>query len=430
MKHSMYNICIKHKSGNYIAYNTFTTSIVELDEDFYIRFNNLDLTSEEIEQLYEMGFIVNDDEDELLRQKLIRSNASFQDYGKVAGVFIAPTMACNARCAYCYEAGVKHKAMNSATIEATKKFLLKHHVVDKPMWIDWFGGEPTLAVDTILDISDFLTSNGIEFISYMTTNAYLLTKELMLKIKDKVNLKHLQITVDAIGEEYNQIKNFTYKDANAFEVVMKNLEDILSFSDVSVGVRINFHPNEIERAEKILDYLNQRFGDCPNISLYTAPINGIDVPAIFEEFSCENPMLTLLKKTISMGRENANRTQYDFDEYKYSLMAPVASHCSATRIHSYSIDSDGLLYKCHRQLGQGKDVAVGDVFSGVEYNSNYNFWCSGDLPYKECETCKLLPCCQGGCHIELLNRNPNARCCRVQKNFLEQLITYLYELDK
>ena len=42
MKHSRFNISIKNKNGNYIVYNTFTTSMVELDEDFNQRFINLD----------------------------------------------------------------------------------------------------------------------------------------------------------------------------------------------------------------------------------------------------------------------------------------------------------------------------------------------------------------------------------------------------
>ncbi len=430
MKHSQFNISIKNKNGNYIVYNTFTTSMIELDEDFNQRFNNLELTQEEMDTLTEMGYLVRDDEDELLRQKLIRNEISYQDYGKVAGLFIAPTMACNARCSYCYEAGVKHKKMSNDTIEYVKSFIINNCVTDKPLWIDWFGGEPTLGIDTILDISDFLKVHNIDFISYMTSNAYLLDKKTMEKIKDRINLKHLQITIDAIGEEYNKIKNFVYDGVDAFNVVMQNVSDILAHKDVSVGIRVNFHPNQIDRANAIVDYLNDKFGANDNISIYTAPINGINIPTVFDHYDCENPMLTLLKKTIEMGRKEAKiNNAEDFDEYKYSLMAPIASHCSATRVHAYSIDADGLLYKCHRQLGQGKSVAVGDVFNGINYNDNFKFWCDGELPYSECNTCKLLPCCQGGCHIELLNKNPNAKCCRVQKGFLEELITYLYELE-
>ena len=83
MKHSIYNICLKNKNGNYIAYNTFTTSLVEFDEPFYNKFLNMELLKSEVDSLYEMGFLVKDDEDELLRQNLIRINASYQDYNKV-----------------------------------------------------------------------------------------------------------------------------------------------------------------------------------------------------------------------------------------------------------------------------------------------------------------------------------------------------------
>ena len=430
MKHSRFNISIKNKNGNYIVYNTFTTSMVELDEDFNQRFINLDLTQEEFDTLFEMGYLVHDDEDELLRQKLIRNEISYQDYGKIAGLFIAPTMACNARCSYCYEAGVKPKKMSKDTIEHVKAFIVNNCVTGKPLWIDWFGGEPTLGIDTILEISDFLRQQNINFISYMTSNAFLLDKKTMEKIKERINLKRLQITIDAIGEEYNRIKNFVYDGVDAFNVVIQNVADILTHKDVSVGIRVNFHPNHIDRANAIVDYLNEKFGINENISIYTAPINGIDVPTVFEHYDCENPMFTLLKKTMEIGRNNAKTNNVaGFDKYKYSLMAPIGSHCYATRVHAYAIDAEGLLFKCHRQLGQGKSVAVGDVFHGISYNNNFKFWCNGELPYDECNTCKLLPFCQGGCHMELLNKNPKAKCCRVQKAFLGELISYLYELE-
>jgi len=43
--------------------------------------------------------------------------------------------------------------------------------------IDWYGGEPLLAIDTIDRISTYLINKKINFTAGMVTNGYLLTPE-------------------------------------------------------------------------------------------------------------------------------------------------------------------------------------------------------------------------------------------------------------
>lgn len=63
-------------------------------------------------------------------------------------------------------------------VEAIKTYLTNNINKFKQVNLSWFGGEPTLCKETILDISNHLINlkNGLpdSFHSSMTTNAYLL----------------------------------------------------------------------------------------------------------------------------------------------------------------------------------------------------------------------------------------------------------------
>ena len=92
-------------------------------------------------------------------------------------LILFPTEKCNFRCLYCYEDHVGEK-MSSDTISSIKKFLVKKIPLLKLFELEWFGGEPLLAKDIVIDITNFAQNlcnqYGVKFVSVMTTNGYLL----------------------------------------------------------------------------------------------------------------------------------------------------------------------------------------------------------------------------------------------------------------
>ena len=118
-----------------------------------------------------------------------------------------------------------------------------------------------MARDMIDYISRSLLSRGIEILSVITTNGYLIDDEVIEKSKTYWNIRRFQITIDDIGDAYNQIKAFV-EPGNAFERVTGNIEKLLQ-NDIKVNIRINFDPNHIEGTLKTIDYLQERFGKYP-----------------------------------------------------------------------------------------------------------------------------------------------------------------------
>ena len=118
MKPSMFIISQKGENpGTILLYSTFSTSIVELEENVYNAiFCNSDYSryTDEVAALFEMGFLIDDNKNEAaylksLRRVTLESNTSSPTY-----YIICPTTGCNARCYYCFEKGVVQKRMNKA----------------------------------------------------------------------------------------------------------------------------------------------------------------------------------------------------------------------------------------------------------------------------------------------------------------------------
>ena len=104
MKPSIFNIAQLFR-GNILLYNTYSTSMVELEPQVYtdiFEHGNNSYTTE-IEQLMQMGFLVDDSIDELAEQKQLRDTVVSSSGSTISNIIIAPTLACNAHCFYCFE---------------------------------------------------------------------------------------------------------------------------------------------------------------------------------------------------------------------------------------------------------------------------------------------------------------------------------------
>lgn len=441
MKKSMFNISQSIENG-ILLYNTFTTSLVELSEDLYQSiFVEGDFSSPEIHSLYDMGFLVDDACDEILTMENIRRNVLEHSSEKIANIIIAPTLECNAHCFYCFENGFRNGRMSIETADALVEFLKQRWNGDK-LGITWFGGEPLLASDIIDYISSKLRENNIIYGCKITTNGSLFSKDIAQKAISLWNVEKVQITIDAVGEEYNRIKNYDKQYENAFSLVMQNITDALSLG-INIKVRINFDPDRKNKALDIMNYLLGHFENSSNLKIYFAPIDADDeivknISNEFEEYD-EHPYIALIK----FGREHhlykgfpdmeddcSDNHEYDTHGLLKKLkMYPSPINCYATCPNVFSIGPDGDIYKCHRALGR-KDYASGNVRTGIEENDAYRFFCNTELTYDECTSCAILPICQGGCKINAQFYCGKEACAPSKAIIKDLIILYREDMSK
>ena len=124
---------------------------------------------------------------------LVNSSKQFEQYmycvdqlKNTLFLVIMPTEACNFRCIYCYE---HHDAvtMSRQTIDGVKIFLgdvIANNSFSQ-IEVSWFGGEPTLCLNTIEEIMHFIRDaacEGTKIDSTITTNGYLLTRDNFVRL--------------------------------------------------------------------------------------------------------------------------------------------------------------------------------------------------------------------------------------------------------
>ena len=423
--------------GKIALFQTLTSSVVRMNNDFYNKFfvNRTYCGDEdELIALKRMGYFVDDDCDEVYKLSVIRKQHQYSKNG-ISNAVIAVTTDCNARCYYCYENGIERAPMSMDTAAGVVDFLDKN-CKNRKLVIQWFGGEPLCADDVIDYISTELVKRGIELSGLITTNGYAITEEICRKAKDVWNVKRFQVPVDAIGEAYNRIKNYKdiQPDESPFHRLIDNIHMLLNFG-FHVNVRTNFNPNDIEPSREVLRYLAKKFKGENRFFAYPAPITGANMQSVVD-FKAEegklHPYLDLLLETRNLGffcptlLKEENYLEGDEALSGISL-ASRPTGCYATLPNVFAIDSKGDLYKCHRMLGRGKECTCGNVFDGVSYNKTLKEFCDDTPCYDECA---LMPICHGGCKVKK-QWYGSVNGCMAIKGIVNELIRiYICELDR
>lgn len=113
------------------------------------------------------------------------------------GLTVAPTMACNFRCPYCYEKGKEYVTMNRETVNKVKKYFNNLKERYRHVAITWYGGEPLLAFPIIEELMESIYEKfERKYVAVsVVTNGYLLTENVARKMK-KLNISSIQITID------------------------------------------------------------------------------------------------------------------------------------------------------------------------------------------------------------------------------------------
>lgn len=446
---SRYIVEQKYDDNHLLLYSTVTGQFVIINETVYKEIvSGSEEHSKHAERLRQLGFSVDCDEQQLLennRKKTIQ-NLNLQP---VTNYVITPTMNCNARCAYCFESGSHHDDMSMDVAKNVVNFIVTHHK-GAPIAIHWFGGEPLMRTDIIDYISNELHARNVKFVSKITSNGYLIDKEVLNKALKKWNVQIIQITLDDVEKQYDAIKQYVdVSSVSPFQRVLGNIELCLKHN-LPVRIRINYNPVDIDKVKDIMCYVLDCFDNHPLLSFHPQAIFSDDetIPGISGSFSTlhthpfmrlrqyeqecnarrdkNNPVhagSTYLKQFIPWCnyRVTANTARpYDKILKKYYLL-PIPIHCAGICDNSVAIDSHGDIFVCQRLLGQSVEYASGNVVDGIVRNDMYQYYQSSTLTQKKCHHCVLLPVCQGGCKFKHYKYKTNQGCLPI-KGIIRQTV--------
>ncbi len=397
MQYSKYNhLCkLKTASNYYLLYNFLTGALVKLDEEHKQLYEHiLEIEGHEDIRTFltKNGFLI-DAFDEL--NYLLLGNKLTCTDSELLSVLIAPTLACNFRCPYCFErhgSGMMSQKTQDAIIQFIEKSIQEHH--HKQLFVYWFGGEPLLGIHIIDRMAQKLLAltqkYNVSYASAMSTNGYLLTPDNM-KILERAKLDRIQITLDGM-KETNDTTRVLASGEGSFDVIISNLRQMNT--SIQIQIRSNLHKKnakEFTQLKRLIDSIAAETG--VNLSAYGAHMakyefnneNVDDMVLSMQEFS------SVLKRNGIMGNNKANHTRFSF--------------CDAAKVYSYCFDEHGNMYKCWNDIGT-PSRAYDDVFSAIENGLNLSsinatsFLARSFPDDSECLACKVLPLCMGGCILK------------------------------
>lgn len=324
-----------------VMFNGLTRSIVFL--------NNIELDSicdiKTYEFLYRAYFLVEDSFDEYEAVKQIREKLQTpvddMYLSKINRYTILTTLACNARCSYCYEMGIKAKhSMTPNTALRIAEYIVNNADVNKPLSLNWFGGEPLVNTKVIDLITNYLTSRNYGFTSEFTSNGYLFDEKLIKKAKNNWHMTSIQITLDGTEETYNNIKNYVNPKGSPYIKVLENIQMLLN-NGILVSIRLNVGEENGENLLELIDELNLIFGARSGLQIYCR--------ALFDdnEVKSEEQNARIYKYIKAIEDKLAS---YEFTTGNYCNETIMLSQCMADDGYSILIDPIGRIGTCEHYL--------------------------------------------------------------------------------
>jgi uncharacterized protein len=439
MKPSVYNfVWSTDDPEKVMIFNSLTTALAEVRKSLIDLLNvsqfDYALLPENkrqfVDELRNGGFVVDDTADELRMVKFAYNSDKYES--SLARLVIAPTLACNFACSYCFEQSDKSQGKNDNQNvfmpDVVKQDLLKYveKIVKtgKDIFVTWYGGEPLLAKETIFDLSQKIIAiteeNKVEYSAGMVTNGYLLSEDpdTMQNLK-KNRIKFIHVTLDGPREVHNSRRMLKGSNGPTFDRILEGIK-LLKSNGIETYIRVNIDRSNIDNISRLLDVLKEN--DLSDIFIYLGHVIPYTTGCKSYESSC---ILTEEFSTINQAFYE-NLSLMGFEAGRESFYPRFARACDANRKNAFVLDPDGDMYKCWTEVGN-KTASIGKIGDlPQEDNEKENReiqWLAWEpFEYPDCVECKMLPICMGGCAHQAMFINRGRPECKEWKYGLEHYV--------
>ncbi|MEW5797312.1 MAG: radical SAM protein [Candidatus Zixiibacteriota bacterium] len=433
MKASRYNHLCAIRNGRIIlAYNSYSGAVAEIESENYpVVRKILDAPNAVYEGeaasflqcLRDGGFLIPDGIDQ--RSALRVKARSDRLEGTILTLTIAPTLACNFSCDYCFESRTGGR-MSEPTQEALLAFVDRYLYRADGLRICWFGGEPTLCLPIIerlqREFAELTRKHRLTLYPGMIiTNGYLLDAAMARQLKE-LGVAQAQVTLDgprSVHDSRRKLKN----GRGTFDRILDNLCAVAGI--LKINIRINIDKDNVDSAYEVVELLQSRqVLDKVNITFAPITPSGSVCSDIIERCHDNEEFAGALTRTYRRLLERGIR-QVTFPR------PSSGAACGAIAEGYFVVSPTGHLFKCWEDLSLDGAKWVGDIFSSQPSEQQlanlraYQSW--QPLGLTECRDCSVLPICMGGCPARGLEK-PSATCgsCVTWKHNLGELLDLAY----
>ncbi len=418
-------------NGEYIEFDDLEHPFLKIIINNTINFEKFQYqnTYDDFDWLLENYFIVTS---QIEIQNIIKNQVIENNSNKYLQLTLLPAqMSCNFACTYCYEDRNQKDRMTDETKNILLKYIQNNQEL-KYLQIEWFGGEPLLNKDFILDFSKetlkYCENNNIIYRSSMTTNAYYLTQETFLELF-KYNIKAYQITIDGLEEDHNKLRPLS-NGKPTFQTIINNLVQISNLADIDfrIVIRVNF--NENSNIDKFIEQIKEfNFSNDKRFSFIFRPIQ-TNWNTMSNDVACKISPTSLQMEYEKKAIENG-LTKGDYMLYKDI----GSTSCYASRENALIIYPDMSIRKCSIALDDEVNI-VGyiDKNSNLIKNKNWNLWTINKYSIhnkSECQSCSFnAQCLSSACPLKFI-KNSEIICSEVVYNLEDlstNIINYIEEI--
>lgn len=401
---SQFNHFAQREDGSYVVFNARTGFLGTISQALHASLAGdppliNELPATERRELVRAGLLTTRDE----LAEISRSYANARG-GNAISLTIAPTVACNFACSYCYQDHDNAKVMSPQTQAKVLRFV--EHLADtglEQFSLTWFGGEPLIAHKVLKELTtnlrDLCRRRQVKFgEASIITNASLLTRERAEELAS-IRVRKAQVSFDSYVYDKGRLRGVCMADGSPSPILLNCLanRDLIDFS-----IRINVGKSLQPDLERVMDFLK----------LYGFA-NNVYVARIHNEKSGLAWASTPTDHTVSVIQFVKKRDEVIVKDERYlterlRMLKPRTHYCGATRLTSLTLDALGNVYRCWHSVTNPQEA----VFNLDQVNDSPGGWDAySPLNYVECRSCKVLPLCMGGCaHGRVSGLNPNPPC--------------------
>ena len=384
--------------GYLLLYSTKRASTALVPESVLKDIKDGSLEPSDADTLFELGFLVNDPDEEM--NEALCSIDTANKERTVFSAVVVMNLDCNLSCTYCYEGKMKGKLyMSHDTADVLIDFTEDRYLVKgKNVHFDFYGGEPLLSYELVRDISERLKSSaekrGLTYTFNIVTNGTLLTVERAKELAS-LGLLDARITIDGLRESHDRFRPFK-SGAGSFETIIKNIKNACENIGIQIGG--NYTQENFKELPLLLDYLLDQ-GITPDkishvkFDPVTQTRNEVALPDFRDGAESINEPW-VYEASLFLREEIMKRG--------FQTLRIMPSPCMVENEDDIVINYDGTFYKCPALIGwQGFEA--GDLQRGImNYSKSHrlDIW-----KKRECLECAYLPICYGGCRFMKLLRD-------------------------
>lgn len=306
---------------------------------------------------------------------------------------------CNLRCKYCFAStgdfGTGRKIMGFDTARRAIDFVVQRSGPRRNIEIDFFGGEPLMAMDTVKKTVEYARSleqqAGKKFRFTITTNGLLLDDETIAFLNREMS--NVVLSLDG-RRAVNDAMRPTVSGKGSFDVIVPKMKQLVAGRETKdYYVRGTFTRYNMDFAGDVMAIADEGF-------------RNISVEPVVSDASCpwslrEEDLPALLAEYETLARQLHTRREVRFFHFLIDL---EQGPCVIKRLRGcgagceyLAVTPEGTLYPCHQFVGND-EYKMGDLYVGDFDQKRSEQFAELTLYAKEeCTACWAKFYCSGGC---------------------------------